>query len=238
MLDLVSTVGDSPVTVMVSASCPTSSLALIVAVNAALIAMSARSMVLKPCSSNFSVYAPGGSRSKRYAPLGVGRHRLRAADQSVTGKRHEHARHDRAAAVSDRAHDGTGLDLRAGAASDEQESRTKQYTSEDRHGHPHKVPQHNNLLPDDTCQWPRTSRRSRRNPRKRRDKAGPSVSRGSHASAGSDANPAYDPCTSAAGPADLCRSHLLRTPWLNPHRLPPSPPTCRSSRCAGPSRSR
>src|SRR4029453_12632997 len=67
--DLVSTVGDSPVTVIVSASCPTSSLALTVAVNAALIAMSARSIVLKPCSSNFNEYAPGGSRSKRYVPL-------------------------------------------------------------------------------------------------------------------------------------------------------------------------
>ena len=54
--DLVSTVGDSPVTVMVSLTLPTSSLAFTVATNDALIAMSPRGRcVLKPCSSNFTL---------------------------------------------------------------------------------------------------------------------------------------------------------------------------------------
>jgi hypothetical protein len=52
-LERTSTVGDAPVTVMVSVRLPTSSLALIVATNAALMAISARSMVLNPWSSNF-----------------------------------------------------------------------------------------------------------------------------------------------------------------------------------------
>ncbi len=47
-LERVSTVGDSPVTVIVSARLPTSSFAFTVAMNEALIAMSVRSMVRKP----------------------------------------------------------------------------------------------------------------------------------------------------------------------------------------------
>jgi hypothetical protein len=52
--DFVSTVGDSPVTVTVSAREPTSSFALTVAVNAALTRMPVRSTVLNPCNSNFT----------------------------------------------------------------------------------------------------------------------------------------------------------------------------------------
>ena len=52
--DCVSTVGDSPVTVIVSVTLPTSSFAFTVATNAALILMSARSTLLNPCSSNLT----------------------------------------------------------------------------------------------------------------------------------------------------------------------------------------
>src|SRR5262245_25760324 len=67
--DLVSTVGDSPVTVIVSDMLPTSSLAFTVATNAALIAMSPRSHERNPCSSNLRWYEPGGRRSNRYVPV-------------------------------------------------------------------------------------------------------------------------------------------------------------------------
>ncbi len=50
-----STVGDSPDTVIVSCSAPTSSFWLTVAVKLALTTMSRRSTVRKPCSSNFRV---------------------------------------------------------------------------------------------------------------------------------------------------------------------------------------
>ena len=53
--DLVSTVGDSPVTVIDSVTLPTSSLPFTVATNDALTRMSSRSTVLKPWSSNFTV---------------------------------------------------------------------------------------------------------------------------------------------------------------------------------------
>ena len=53
--DLVSTVGDSPVTVIVSDTLPTSIFALIVATNAALMTMPSRTIPLKPCSSNFTL---------------------------------------------------------------------------------------------------------------------------------------------------------------------------------------
>ena len=52
--DLVSTVGESPVTVIDSLTLPTSSFALTVAVNDALIWIASRVIVLKPWSSNFS----------------------------------------------------------------------------------------------------------------------------------------------------------------------------------------
>ena len=63
-----STVGDSPVTVIVSVTLPTSSFALTFATNAALMAIAVRSMERNPCSSNLTLYEPGGRRSKRYAP--------------------------------------------------------------------------------------------------------------------------------------------------------------------------
>ena len=50
--DLVSIVGDSPVTVIVSLTLPTSSFGLTVATNSAVSRMPCRSTVLKPCSSN------------------------------------------------------------------------------------------------------------------------------------------------------------------------------------------
>ena len=49
-----STVGDSPVTVIVSLKLPTSILPLMVATNAALMRTSGRSTVRKPCNSNFT----------------------------------------------------------------------------------------------------------------------------------------------------------------------------------------
>src|SRR5215813_7300275 len=67
--DLVSTVGDSPVTVIVSLRLPTSSFPLTVATNAALTRMSDCVTVLNPCSSNFNTYEPGDRRSKRYPPV-------------------------------------------------------------------------------------------------------------------------------------------------------------------------
>src|SRR6185503_15074781 len=66
--DLVSIVGDSPVTVIDSLTLPTSSLPLTVATNAALIRMSDWMTVLKPWSSNFTAYVPGERRSNRYTP--------------------------------------------------------------------------------------------------------------------------------------------------------------------------
>jgi hypothetical protein len=50
--DFVSTVGDSPVAVIVSSTCPISSCTFTVAVNVALTRMSFRTTVLNPCSSN------------------------------------------------------------------------------------------------------------------------------------------------------------------------------------------
>src|SRR5438093_4880387 len=70
--DFVSTVGDSPVTVIDSATLPTSSFALTVATNAALTRMSSRVMVLNPWSSSLTVYEPGGSRSNRHVPVEPG----------------------------------------------------------------------------------------------------------------------------------------------------------------------
>src|SRR3954454_6277912 len=67
--DFVSTVGESPVTVIDSVTLPTSSVAFTVAVNDALIWIASRVTVLNPGSSNFTVYKPGGRRSKRYAPV-------------------------------------------------------------------------------------------------------------------------------------------------------------------------
>ena len=49
-----STVGDSPVTVIVSETEPTSIFALIVATKAALMRTSGRSTLRKPCSSNLT----------------------------------------------------------------------------------------------------------------------------------------------------------------------------------------
>ena len=54
-VDLVSTVGDSPLTVMVSSSWPTSSWIVSVAVNPALIAMPLRSTDLNPAISSFTL---------------------------------------------------------------------------------------------------------------------------------------------------------------------------------------
>jgi hypothetical protein len=50
-----STVGDSPVTVIVSLTEPTSIFALMVATNAALMRTSGRSTLRKPWSSNFTL---------------------------------------------------------------------------------------------------------------------------------------------------------------------------------------
>ncbi len=60
-----STVGDSPVTVIVSLKLPTSIFALMVATKPALMRTSGRSTVRNPCNSNFTAYAPGTRRSNR-----------------------------------------------------------------------------------------------------------------------------------------------------------------------------
>ena len=63
-----STVGDAPVTVIVSSSAPTRSSAFTVAVNAPVSSMPSRLTVLKPGSVNVTVYVPGRRSTTRYWP--------------------------------------------------------------------------------------------------------------------------------------------------------------------------
>src|SRR5262249_41170852 len=67
-LDLVSTLGDSPVTVIDSVTAPTAIFAWMFATNDALTWPSPRVTVLKPGNPNFPEYAPGGRQSNRYEP--------------------------------------------------------------------------------------------------------------------------------------------------------------------------
>src|SRR5262245_30274462 len=64
-----STIGVSPVTVIVSATEPTFRSALMVITPAPVTSTFSRLTVLKPVSVNVTAYAPGGSSVKRYCPV-------------------------------------------------------------------------------------------------------------------------------------------------------------------------
>jgi hypothetical protein len=61
-----STMGDSPLTVMVSSRAPTCMSPLTVATKVPLSSIPSRRAVLNPASENVTVYAPGGSATIRY----------------------------------------------------------------------------------------------------------------------------------------------------------------------------
>ena len=83
-----STVGDSPVTVIVSLRLPTSSLALIVATKAALIADVRALDGLEPLQLELDVVVAGRQAVEPIGAARVGGERLRAADQALAGQCH------------------------------------------------------------------------------------------------------------------------------------------------------
>ena len=102
----VSTIGVSPLTVIVSATPPTFRSALTVAVNEPVSSMPSRLTVLKPVSVNVTVYVPAQQVDDAVLAGAVGDGRADLFDQHGTGGFDGHARQHGAGRVLDDAGDG------------------------------------------------------------------------------------------------------------------------------------